>query len=378
MIRAFRGISSCFTGIMLALLASAAQAQAAIPIGIAGPLSGPVAQYGDMQFAGARLAIAHINAEGGVNGQPLEAVEVDDACDPRQAIDVARQLIDQQVRFVVGHLCSSSTQPASDLYDASGVLMITPASTNPDITRRGYERVFRTIGLDSMQGAVAANYLAALGKSRVGIVHDSQQYGEGIAHQVRTTLEELGVAVPVYEGIISGERNFAAVINRLKQADVDAVYYGGYHPELGLMLRQARAADLKAAFMGPEGVGNRDLNSIAGEAADGLLVTLPPEFYSDPENQALVAELEQQAIDASGPFVLTAYTAVQLIAEAIRRADSDDPGQVAEALRSGAFDTPIGQLRFQKNGDLTHFDFMVYRWNADGTRTALPAPGGNQ
>lgn len=379
MIRTFRRISSCLPAVavtlgLLGLLAPVAQAT--ITIGIAGPLSGPVAQYGDMQFAGARLAIAHINAEGGVNGQPLEAVEVDDACDPRQAIEAARQLIERDVRFVVGHLCSSSTQPASDLYEANGVLMITPASTNPDITRRGYERVFRTIGLDSMQGAVAAHHLAALGKARVGIVHDSQQYGEGIARQVRTTLEELGVSVPVYEGIVSGERNFAAVISRLKQANVDAIYYGGYHPELGLILRQARAAELNAPFMGPEGVGNRDLNSIAGDAADGLLVTLPPEFSRNPENRSLVAALEQQDIDASGPFVLTAYTAVQLIAEGIRRAGSDDPDQVARALRHGEFDTPIGRLSFQDNGDLTHFDFMVYRWHADGTRTALSGPSG--
>ena len=352
-------------------LIGAGHAAAEIKIGIAGPITGPVAQYGDMQFSGARMAIERINAEGGVNGEMLEAVEVDDVCDPKQAVTVANRLVNDGVQFVVGHLCSSSTQPASDIYEDEGILMITPASTSPDITTRGYELVFRTIGLDSMQGPVAGKHIASLNPERVAIVHDKQQYGEGIATAVRDTLKDAGVEVALFEGITAGDKDFSSLITKLKQADVDYVYYGGYHPELGLILRQARQADLDTTFMGPEGVGNQDINTIAGDAAEGLLVTLPPAFDEKAENQDLVEAFEGKGEDPSGPFVLTSYTAVQLIAEGIEQAGSTDPFDVASALRSGSFETPIGTVEYDDKGDMKSFEFVVYEWHSDGSKTPV-------
>ncbi|SFL82091.1 branched-chain amino acid ABC transporter substrate-binding protein [Marinobacter zhejiangensis] len=352
-------------------LMAAGQATAEIKIGIAGPMTGPVAQYGDMQFSGARMAIEQINANGGVDGEMLEAVEVDDVCDPKQAVTVANRLVNEGVQYVVGHLCSSSTQPASDIYEDEGVLMITPASTSPDITERGYELVFRTIGLDSMQGPVAGRYIASLNPERVAVVHDKQQYGEGIATAVRDTLNASGVEVAMFEGITAGDKDFSSLITKLKQADVDYVYYGGYHPELGLILRQARQADLDAIFMGPEGVGNKDINTIAGEAAEGLLVTLPPSFDQKAENQALVQAFADKGEDPSGPFVLTSYTAVQLIADGIEQAASTDPADVAATLRANSFQTPIGTVQYDDKGDMQSFEFVVYEWHSDGSKTPV-------
>src|SRR5690554_6627681 len=348
-----------------------ASSLAEIRIGIAGPMTGPVAQYGDMQFSGARMAIQRINASGGVNGEMLEAVEVDDVCDPKQAVTVANRLVNEGVSFVVGHLCSSSTQQASDIYEDEGILMITPAATSPDITTRGYELVFRTIGLDSMQGPAAAQHLISLEPERVAIVHDKQQYGEGIATAVRNELEEAGVNVVMFEGITAGDKDFSSLVTKLKQANVDYVYYGGYHPELGLILRQARQADLNATFMGPEGVGNKDINTIAGEASEGLLVTLPPSFDEKEENQELVKAFQDKGEDPSGPFVLTSYAAVQLIADGIEQAGSTDPFEVAEALREGTFETPIGTVSYDEKGDMEAFEFVVYEWHADGSKTPV-------
>jgi branched-chain amino acid transport system substrate-binding protein len=344
---------------------------AEIKIGIAGPMTGPVAQYGDMQFSGARMAIEEINNAGGVMGEKLKAVEYDDVCDPKQAVTVANRMVNEGVRFVVGHLCSSSTQPASDIYHDEGVLMITPASTSPEITERGHDLVFRTIGLDSMQGPVAANYLISQKPERVAVIHDKQQYGEGIATEVRDTLLEAGVEVPIFDGITAGNKDFSSLVTKLKQADVDYVYYGGYHPELGLILRQSERAELDAVFMGPEGVGNKDINSIAGDAAEGLLVTLPPSFDEKAENQALVEAFKMKGEDPSGPFVLTSYTAVELIAEGIRKAESKDPMEVAKALREGTFETPIGTVEYDEKGDLESFEFVVYEWHSDGSKTRI-------
>lgn len=343
-----------------------------IKIALAGPVTGPVAQYGDMQFVGAKMAIERINAAGGVNGSQLEGVIFDDACDPKQAVAVANRIVNDDIQFVVGHLCSSSTQPASDIYEDEGILMITAASTSPEITSRGYELIFRTIGLDSLQGPTAGNYIAEQVKpKKVAIVHDKQQYGEGIATAVRDVLRENDIEVALFEGITAGDKDFSALISRLRQVDVDFVYYGGYHPELGLILRQAREQGLKATFMGPEGVGNTDISAIAGEASEGMLVTLPKAFDEDPKNADLVKAFKDKNEDPSGAFVFPAYAAVQVIAEGIKLAGSTDTSEVAEALRSNSFETPTGTLSFDEKGDLKDFNFVVYEWHADSSKTAL-------
>ena len=367
-----KALSRMIAAAALAGASTCAVAADTIKIALAGPVTGPVAQYGDMQFIGAKMAIEQINQAGGVNGAQLEGVVFDDACDPKQAVAVANRIVNEGISFVVGHLCSSSTQPASDIYEEEGILMITAASTSPDITDRGYQMVFRTIGLDSLQGPTAGNFIVEQIKpQKVAVIHDKQQYGEGIATAVRDVLLANDVEVPVFEGITAGDKDFSALIAKLRQAGVDFVYYGGYHPELGLILRQARQADLDAKFMGPEGVGNKDINTIAGEAAEGLLVTLPPAFDQKAENQALVKAFQDKGEDPSGPFVLTSYTAVQLVAEGIEAADSTDPFDVAAALREGTFQTPIGTVEYDKAGDMKSFEFVVYEWHSDGSKTPV-------
>ena len=358
--KATRNLSRLFAAMALAGAASQALAADPIRIALAGPVTGSVAQYGDMQLIGAQMAIERINQAGGVNGQRLEGVIYDDACDPKQAVAVANRIVNDGISFVVGHLCSSSTQPASDIYEDEGILMISPASTSPDITARGYQMIFRTIGLDSLQGPTAGRYIAEnLKPAKVAVIHDKQQYGEGIATAVKQTLEQAGVSVALFEGINSGDKDFSSLIAKLKQAGVDFVYYGGYHPELGLLLRQSAEKGLKVGFMGPEGVGNSEISAIAGPASEGMLVTLPKSFDQDPKNQALVEAFKAKKQDPSGPFVFPAYAAVQVIAESIDKIDSTDASKVAEALRSNSFDTPTGTLAFDDKGDLKNFKKFI-------------------
>lgn len=189
-----------------------------IKIAVVGAMSGPVAQYGDMEFTGARQAIADINAKGGINGDTLVAVEYDDACDPKQAVAVANKVINDGIKHVIGHLCSSSTQPASDIYEDEGVLMITPAATNADLTTRGYQLIMRTTGLDSDQGPTAAKYIIEKIKpKRIAVVHDKQQYGEGLARSVRESLNNAGVKEVMFEGVTAGDKDFSALVAKLKK-----------------------------------------------------------------------------------------------------------------------------------------------------------------
>ena len=128
----------------IALVMSSAALAEDIKIAVVGAMSGPVAQYGDQEFTGAEQAVADINAKGGIKGNKLQIVKYDDACDPKQAVAVANKVVNDGIKYVIGHLCSSSTQPASDIYEDEGILMITPAATAPELTARGYKLILRT------------------------------------------------------------------------------------------------------------------------------------------------------------------------------------------------------------------------------------------
>ncbi|PLP99027.1 branched-chain amino acid ABC transporter substrate-binding protein [Cupriavidus pauculus] len=343
-----------------------------VKIAIAGPMSGSVAQYGDMVKAGALTAIEQINAAGGANGNKFEAVLMDDACEPKQAVAVANKIVSQGIHYVIGHVCSGSTIPASDIYENEGIVMVTPSATAPQLTetkKRNF--IFRTIGRDDQQGPAAAQYIINKVKpKKVAVLHDKQSYGQGIATSVKKDLEAAKIPVAVFEGINAGDSDYSAVITKLKSQGVDFVYFGGYHPEMGLLLRQAREQGVKATFMGPEGVGNKDVTAIAGPASEGMLVTLPADFSADPANAALVKAFADKKRDANGPFQMPAYAAVKIIGDAIAGAKSTDPTKVAAYMHKNAFTTPIGKVEYDAKGDLKSFKFVVYTWHKDATKTA--------
>jgi len=364
------------TGVLFGLgMMSSVSAADILKIGVVGPITGAVAQYGEMQMIGAKMAVERINAAGGIasmNGMQLRAVLMDDVCEPKQAVAVANKVINEGIKFVVGHLCSGSTQPASDIYEDEGVLMITPAATSPQITQRGFKMIFRTIGLDSQQGPAAGNFILNHVKPKnLGVIHDKQQYGQGIATEVKKTVEAGGGNVVIFEGVNKDQKDFSALITKLKSKKVDFVYYGGYHPELGLILRQAKEQGFNAKFMGPEGVGNKDISVIAGDASEGLLVTLPADFTQVPENADLVKAFKDKKEDPTGPFVMTAYSAVQIIADTVGELKSTDPMKVADAMRKMTYKTPIGEVQYKDNGDLAKFDFVVFEWHKDATKTPV-------
>lgn len=343
-----------------------------VKIAIAGPMSGSVAQYGDMVKAGALTAIEQINAAGGAGGNKLEVVLMDDACEPKQAVAVANKIVSQNIRFVIGHVCSGSTIPASDIYENEGIVMVTPSATAPQLTENKKRKfIFRTIGRDDQQGPAAAQYIIGKVKpKKVAVLHDKQSYGQGIASSVKKDLEAAKIPVAVFEGINAGDSDYSAVITKLKSQGVDFVYFGGYHPEMGLLLRQAREQGVKATFMGPEGVGNKDVTAIAGPSSEGMLVTLPADFSADPANAALVKAFADKKRDANGPFQMPAYAAVKIIGDAIAGAKSTDPTKVAAYMHKNAFTTPIGKVEYDEKGDLKSFKFVVYTWHKDATKTA--------
>jgi len=356
-----------------AALVAAAPASADITIAVAGPMTGSLTQYGDMVKEGVYTAVEQLNAAGGVNGEQLKVVEMDDSCEPKQGPVVANRVVNDEIGFVVGHVCSGATIAAADIYDDEGVVMVSPSATSPALTEgKNYEFIFRTIGRDDQQGPAAAKYIIDKVKpSKVAVLHDKQSYGQGIASSVRDELNKAGVNVVMFEGINAGDSDYSAVITKLKSLDADFVYYGGYHPEMGLLLRQAREQGVKTRFMGPEGVGNTEIGAIAGPAVEGMLVTLPADFTLDPKNADVVKAFTDKKRDPAGAFQMTSYVATMVIADAIKGAKSKDPEKVAAYLHANSFQTPIGEVKFTKQGDLDNFEFDIFEWSADGSKKSV-------
>src|SRR5205085_1513872 len=219
-------------------LSGAAMAQD-ISVAVVGPMTGSEASFGQQFKNGADLAIADINAGGGVLGKKLKLEVGDDACDPKQAVSVAEKMAGMRIPFVVGHFCSSTSIPASDAYAEGNVLQITPGSTNPQFTERGLWNTFRVCGRDDQQGMVAANYIIKNYKTKnVAIIHDKTTYGKGLADETRGAINAAGVKEKLYEAYTKGDKDFAALVSRFKKEAIDFVYIGGYYAEAALILRQ--------------------------------------------------------------------------------------------------------------------------------------------
>src|SRR5215831_8804141 len=252
-------------------------------IGVAGPLTGQYATFGQQLKNGAELAAADINAAGGVLGKKIALEFGDDACDPKQARAVAEKFAAEQVPFVAGHYCSSSSIPASEAYADGNVLEITPASTNPTFTERGLWNTFRVCGRDDQQGSVAGRYIAKTYKGKnVAILNDKTTYGKGLADETKKALNAAGFTERMFESYNKGDKDFNAIVSRLKRENIDLVYVGGYHQEAGLILRQMRDQGLKTVLMAGDALADKEYASITGAAAEGTLFTFGP----DPRNKA--------------------------------------------------------------------------------------------
>lgn len=350
------------------LLMPAAFAQ--IKIAMVVPATGPLTQYGDMVQEGVLTAVELANAAGGINGEQVETVVVDDACEPKQGPVAANRVVNDGIHYVVGPVCSGATIAGVPIYEDEGVVVITPSATSPNVTDgKNFHYIFRTIGRDDQQGPAAAAFVIENVKpKKAAVLHDKQSYGEGIAATVRDDLQKAGIDVVLYEGINAGDSDYSAVITKLKSEDADFVYFGGYHPEMGLLLRQAGEQGLKARWMGPEGVGNPTINEIAGDSVEGMLLTLPADFASNPENADIVKAFKDKNRDPSGAFQLTAYAATQALLDSIK-AVGDDAEKVADYLHENTFNTTIGKTSWNAQGDLNAFDFEVFEWHADGSKS---------
>ncbi|MBC2860237.1 branched-chain amino acid ABC transporter substrate-binding protein [Stappia sp. 28M-7] len=342
-------------------------AMADIIIATAGPMTGQYASFGAQMKAGAEQAVEDINAAGGINGEKLVLQIGDDACDPKQAVAVANQFVGSGVVFVAGHFCSGSSIPASQVYAEEGIIQISPASTNPTFTdERPGPGIFRTCGRDDQQGQVAGAFLAEkFGDKNIAIIHDKTAYGKGLADETKKYMNEAGKQEALYEAYTAGEKDYTALVSKLKSENIDVLYVGGYHTEAGLIKRQMAEQGMSTVLVSGDALVTDEYWSITGDVGAGTLMTFSPDPRKNEVAKPVVAALEAAGRTAEG-YSLYTYAAIQAWAEAVKAAGSTDFDPVVGKLNEMEFSTVLGNLAFNDVGDVTLPGYVFYEWK-DGT-----------
>src|ERR1700691_1798473 len=336
------------TGLVLAAgLAFAGAASAQIKLGVAGPITGANASFGDHLTHGVHQAVEDINKAGGILGQKISVEAGDDVSDPKQGVSVANKFVGDGVKFVIGHFNSGVTIPASEVYADNGVLFITPSATNPKVTERGLWDAFRTCGRDDQQGRLWADLaLTKLKDAKIAIVHDKTTYGQGLADAAKGFMNAGGKKEVLYEGVNAGEKDYSAIVSKIKASGAEYLMWGGLHTEGGLIVRQTRDQGIKTVMISGDGITDNEFASVGGPGVEGTLMSFGPEPRNNPNAKAVVAEFSAKGFDPQG-YTLYSYGAMQIIKQAAEKANSLDPKKVAEVMHSGmSFQTVIGDIAY--------------------------------
>ncbi len=359
----FRIVKKSLSLIASIFLLGSLSVKADVTVASAGPMSGQYASFGAQLKAGAEMWAKDTNAKGGILGEKVKLVIGDDACDPKQAVAVANKFASQGVTYVAGHFCSGSSIPASKVYTEEGIIQVSPASTNPAFTDEGGPNVFRVCGRDDQQGEVAGAFLAKEYKGKkVAIIHDKTAYGKGLADATKKNMNKGGLKETMYEAFTAGEKDYSALVSKLKSKNIDAVYLGGYHTEGGLIVRQMRDQGMKTKLISGDALVTAEYWQITGDAGEGTLMTFSPDPRNNPEAAPLVKKFKAAGIEPEG-YVLYSYAALQVFEQAAKAANSLDRAKVLKAMKKGKFQTVLGELSFDKKGDVSLPGYVFYEWS---------------
>jgi len=359
-------------------IATAGAASAQVKIGMGGPITGPNAATGAQMKNGVDQAVEDINKAGGILGQKLSASYGDDASDPKQGVSVANNFAGEGVKFVIGHYNSGVTIPSSEVYKENGILEITPASTNPTVTERNMWNIFRVCGRDDQQGQVAGEYiLKHFNGKKIAVIQDKTTYGKGLADEMKKTINKGGMKEVLYEGVNTGEKDYSALVSKIKQVNPDLIYWGGLYTEGGLIVRQLRDQGVKAPLMGGDGITSDEFAAVGGPGVEGTLMTYGPDPRNKPQAKKVVDEFRAKKFEPEA-YTLYSYAGVEIIKQAAEAAKSLDPKKVAEKMHSGmAFHTVLGDISYDKKGDRTNLDYVMYVWKKtpEGKISYVECPG---
>lgn len=339
--------------------------RATVRIGSVAPLTGPQAHLGKDNDNGAQLAIEEINAAGlTLGGKPLrlQLISEDDQADPRTATIIAQKLVDGGVAGVIGHLNSGATIPASKIYHDAGIPQISPSATAIAYTTQGFKTAFRVMTNDEQQGRVLGQYAVTnLGARQIAIIDDRTAYGQGLAGEFEKAARVAGADIVAHEYTSDRSTDFLAILTSIKARNPQLLFYGGMDAQAGPMAKQMKQLGLNVQLLGGDGVETAEFLKLAGADAEGVVASSPGlPLESMPGGMAFKEKFTARygQIQTYAPY---AYDAVYVMVEAMRRADSAEPGKYLVELPRTDYQGVTGHLRFDAKGDVAGGSVTLYQ-----------------
>ncbi|MHB8618469.1 MAG: branched-chain amino acid ABC transporter substrate-binding protein [Chloroflexota bacterium] len=334
--------------------AGAPATKGTITLGFAGPLTGDAAQFGQQMLNAMKIVVDQANAKGGVLGKKIVIDAGDDKNDPTQAVSVANKLVADKVVGVIGDVTSGPSIAASAVYNEAKIPMISPAATSPKLTEQGFKYVFRSNGRDDQQGPIIARYmLNTLKKKKIAIINDKSAYGQGLAESIRSTLQAAGAKPVAFEGVNGTDKDFSAVLTKIKPLNPDVVFFGGYYTQGGLLVKQMRDLGIQAQFMMGDGAQDNTLIKIAGPAANGMLFTFGPDVNKVPAAQAFLKTYKRK-YGTVALYAIYSVDPTNVMIDAIKRAGSANGSKIRDAIASTKNFKGVywSSISFDSKGDL--------------------------
>ncbi|MFH0771180.1 MAG: branched-chain amino acid ABC transporter substrate-binding protein [Candidatus Omnitrophota bacterium] len=351
--------------------------EAVVKIALVCPLTGDIAAMGQGMKNAAVLAIEEANQNKVIKDTRFELVALDDRADPKEAVSAATQIVsDKKIFGVVGHLNSGCSIPASAVYNRHNIVMISPASTNPKLTFQGFKNVLRTCTTDDVQGSFAAGFIyksnnftplekkernSLTGFTKVAVIHDKTPYGQGLAEEFKKTFQGLGGIIVCFEGVSLGDRDFKALLIKIKNLNPQAIYFGGMYQEAGLISKQAKQLGLDVPLVGGDGIYSSEYIKIAGNASEGDLATmigLPPEKLSKSKDfvEKYKSRFPNRDMQPYDPYT---YDTVNIIIEAVKNTGRDKT-KIIEYIKDMKYEGIIGVTQFDDKGDTLNKEITCY------------------
>ena len=334
--------------------ATTSTAAETIKIGINVPLTGFAASDGTSALNGAKLATSQINNAGGINGKQLELVVYDDQASPKQSVPIATKLIEKD-KVVVGVSCSYSgaTRAAAGVFQSAKVPYISAFAIHPDITRAG-DYVFRTSFVGEVQGRAGAKLAGEiLKKKRAVLITLNNDFGKSLVKGFRDKAESYGVTVINEYPYSIKDRQFGAIVAKVKADKPDVIYATGYFFTAGPLVSQLRAAGVKATIIGQEGFDTQTFIKIAGPASEGVIITTSLDRDSKAkESQDFISQYEKMFNHKTDMVAASGHTAIKVAADAIKRAGSTDRTAVRDAIAKTNLTASTGTISFNTLGEV--------------------------
>jgi branched-chain amino acid transport system substrate-binding protein len=343
-----------------------------VKIGLMAPLTGSWASEGQEMKRNVELLAAEQNARGGLLGKQIEVVIEDDGGDPRTAALAAQRLTTKGVVAVIGTYGSAVTEATQAILDEAGLIQVANGSTAVRLTEKGLKHFFRTCPRDDEQGRVGAAILEKTKAKKVAILHDNSAYSKGLADEIATILKSRNIPIAFFDALTPREQDYSAILTKLKAAGPDVVFFTGYYPEAGLLLKQKRQMGWKVPFIGGDAINNPDLVKIAGkDAAAGFQFLSPPvpKDLDTPEAKAYVTSYQKKFGEApSSIYGVLAGDGFRVVVKAIEATKSTDGEKLRGYLTTGLKDFPgfTGKIAFNQKGDRVGELYRVYAVDASG------------